>query len=81
MADITFASALARWENMPEIETSYDDAAEAAKQAEKKAAAIAADAGKAPDPNALLEIRHLRKAFPIKKSLTGKVQQELIAVD
>ena len=81
MADITFASALARWENMPEIETSYDDAAEAAKQAEKKAAAIAADAGKEPDPNALLEIRHLRKAFPIKKSLTGKVQQELIAVD
>jgi peptide/nickel transport system ATP-binding protein len=81
MADITFASALARWESTPETETSYDDAAEAAKQAEKKAAAIAADAGKAPDPNALLEIRHLRKAFPIKKSLTGKVQQELIAVD
>ena len=81
MADITFASALARWENTPEPETSYDDAAEAAKQAEKKAAAIAADADKAPDPNALLEIRHLRKAFPIKKSLTGKVQQELIAVD
>ena len=29
----------------------------------------------------LLEVRNLRKAFPIKKSLTGKVQQELIAVD
>ena len=29
----------------------------------------------------LLEVRGLRKAFPIKKSLTGKVQQELIAVD
>ena len=27
----------------------------------------------------LLEVRGLRKAFPIKKSLTGKVQQELIA--
>ena len=29
----------------------------------------------------LLEVRNLRKAFPIKKSMTGKVQQELIAVD
>ena len=29
----------------------------------------------------LLEVRNLRKAFPIKKSFTGKVQQELIAVD
>ena len=29
----------------------------------------------------LLEVKNLRKAFPIKKSLTGKVQQELIAVD
>ena len=33
------------------------------------------------EPKPLLEIRNLRKAFPIKKSLTGKVQQELIAVD
>ena len=30
---------------------------------------------------ALLEVRHLRKSFPIKKSLLGKVQQELVAVD
>ncbi len=29
----------------------------------------------------LLEVRNLRKCFPIKKSLTGKVQQELVAVD
>ena len=29
----------------------------------------------------LLEVKNLRKAFPIKKSLTGKGQQELIAVD
>ena len=33
------------------------------------------------DPEALLEVRHLRKCFPIKKSLTGKVLQELVAVD
>ena len=29
----------------------------------------------------LLEVKHLRKCFPIKKSITGKVLQELIAVD
>ena len=33
------------------------------------------------DPKALLEVRHLRKCFPIQKSITGKVLQELIAVD
>ncbi|MBR5601587.1 MAG: ATP-binding cassette domain-containing protein, partial [Clostridia bacterium] len=81
MADITFESALARWLSTPEAETSYDDVALAAELAEAKAEAVKADAEKAPNPNALLEVRHLRKAFPIKKSLTGKVQQELIAVD
>ena len=29
----------------------------------------------------ILEVKNLRKAFPIKKSMTGKVLQELIAVD
>lgn len=33
------------------------------------------------DPNAILEVRNLRKCFPIKKSFFGKVQQELVAVD
>ncbi len=33
------------------------------------------------DPNAILEVRNLRKCFPIKKTFTGKVTQELIAVD
>ena len=33
------------------------------------------------DPNAILEVRNLRKCFPIKKTLTGKVTQELVAVD
>ena len=37
---------------------------------------------KAPyDPDAILEIRHMRKTFPLKKSLLGKVQKELVAVD
>ena len=33
------------------------------------------------DSNVLLEVNHLRKCFPIAKSFTGKVLQELIAVD
>lgn len=33
------------------------------------------------DQNAILEVRNLRKCFPIKKTLTGKVKQELVAVD
>ena len=33
------------------------------------------------DPNAILEVRNLRKSFPIKKTFTGKVTQELVAVD
>ena len=81
MADMTFERALARWESTPETEASYDDAALQQKAAEQKAKTVQADLQKAPNPDALLEIRHLRKAFPIQKSLTGKVQKELIAVD
>ncbi|MBO5102270.1 MAG: dipeptide ABC transporter ATP-binding protein [Clostridia bacterium] len=33
------------------------------------------------DPDALLEVRHMRKCFPLKKTLMGKVTRELIAVD
>ncbi len=33
------------------------------------------------DEKAILEVRHLRKCFPLKKNLIGKVQKELIAVD
>ena len=33
------------------------------------------------DQNAILVVRNLRKCFPIKKTLTGKVTQELVAVD
>ena len=33
------------------------------------------------DPEVILEVRNLRKTFPLKKTLTGKVTQELIAVD
>ncbi len=33
------------------------------------------------DPDCLLEVRHLRKTFPLKKTFTGKVTKELVAVD
>lgn len=33
------------------------------------------------DSEAILDVQHLRKCFPIKKTITGKVMQELVAVD
>ena len=59
----------------------YDDAAEEAKFLAKRAQQIQEDMQKPFDPDAVLEIRHLRKCFPLKKTITGKVTQELIAVD
>ena len=59
----------------------YDDEAERAKYLQKKKEQAEIDFKKPFDKDALLEVRHLRKAFPIKKSLTGKVLQELLAVD
>jgi len=46
---------------------------------DKKNIALEAEADY--DPNVILEIRNLRKSFPLKKTITGKVTQELIAVD
>ena len=47
----------------------YDDDAIAIKAAEEKQARIEADLKKPYDPEALLEIRHLSKRFPIKKRM------------
>ena len=59
----------------------YDDAAEEAAFLEKRKQQIAEDCSKPFDPDVVLEVRHLRKCFPLKKTITGKVTQELIAVD
>ena len=59
----------------------YDDEAIALQEAEEKAARIEADKEKPFNPDALLEVRHLFKKFPIKKNLLGKVEKELVAVD
>ena len=59
----------------------YDDAAEEAKYLETRAKQIEEDYKKPFDPDAILEVRHLRKTFPMKKTITGKVTKELVAVD
>ncbi|MBR5817084.1 MAG: ATP-binding cassette domain-containing protein, partial [Clostridia bacterium] len=59
----------------------WDDGAEAKKFLDEREARIKADKNKPFDPDALLEVRHLRKAFPLKKTITGKVTSELVAVD
>ncbi len=59
----------------------YDDAALAAEYLAKRQAQIEEDYKKPFDPDCVLEVRHLRKCFPLKKTLTGKVTKELVAVD
>ena len=64
-----------------ESSSGYNDEAIAAEEKAKREAQKAEDLKKPYDPEALLEVRHLQKSFPIKKSLTGKVLQSLVAVD
>ena len=59
----------------------YDDAVEQEKYLAKRKQQMAEDFAKPFDPEAVLEVRHLRKTFPIKKTLMGKVTKELVAVD
>ena len=59
----------------------FDDAALEAQFLEKRKAQIEADCAKEFDPECILEVRHLRKCFPMKKTITGKVVKELVAVD
>ena len=59
----------------------FDDSAEAQKELEAREAKAQADAELPPDPDAILEVRHLKKYFPLKKTITGKVTLSLRAVD
>ncbi len=59
----------------------FDDLAEAQKEQEARDAQAKADMELPPDPDVLLEVRHLKKYFPIKKSMSGKVLVSLRAVD
>ena len=59
----------------------YGNSVADARLAAQKQMRIEEDLKKPFDSEALLEVRHLRKCFPIQKSLLGKVQKELVAVD
>ena len=59
----------------------YDDAALAAEYAAKRRQQIEEDMKQPFDTDCILEVRHLRKCFPLKKTITGKVTRELVAVD
>ena len=59
----------------------YDDEALAAEYKAKRQKQIEEDLKQPFDPECVLEVRHLRKTFPLKKTITGKVTKELVAVD
>ena len=59
----------------------YDDAVLAADFQARRQAQIEEDLAQPFDPDCVLEVRHLRKTFPIQKNMFGKVKRELVAVD
>lgn len=59
----------------------YDDEAEATKEQLERDEKSEADKHLPPDPEAILEVRHLKKFFVLKKTLTGKPLSTLKAVD
>lgn len=59
----------------------FDDAAEREKEQSEMDAQSELDKTLPPDPDAILEVRHLKKYFTLKKSLGGKPLSTLKAVD
>jgi len=59
----------------------FDDEAERLREEEARNAQIEADKLLPPDPDAILEVRHLKKYFVLKKTLMGKPISTLKAVD
>ena len=59
----------------------YDDEAEATKEQLERDEKSEADKLLPPDPEAILEVRHLKKFFVLKKTLAGKPLSTLKAVD
>ena len=66
---------------MEEVAPAFDDEAERAREEAERNAQIEADKALPPDPEAILEIRHLKKYFTLKKTLMGKPLSSLKAVD
>ena len=67
-------------ENVNEF-INYDDVAEKEREESEKAVKIEQDKLLPPDPEAILEVRHLKKHFTLKKTLMGKPLSILKAVD
>jgi peptide/nickel transport system ATP-binding protein len=59
----------------------FDDQAEREREEAARAAQTEKDALLPPDPEAILEVRHLKKHFVLKKTLMGKPLSTLKAVD
>ena len=66
---------------MDTILPEYDDEALALEFQAKRQQQHQEDFQKPFDPDCILEVRHLRKCFPMKKTMFGKVTKELVAVD
>ena len=66
---------------LEEVAPAFDDEAERAREEAERNAQIEADKALPPDPEAILEIRHLKKYFTLKKTLMGKPLSSLKAVD
>ncbi len=61
--------------------TNFSDEEEALKEQEARDKKAELDKTLPPDPDAILEVRHLKKYFVLKKSLMGKPLSQLRAVD
>ena len=59
----------------------FDDEAEKLKEEAEREAQIEADKQLPPDPDAILEVRHLKKHFVLKKTMLGEPLSTLKAVD
>ena len=69
-------------EKLAEAEyATFDDEKEAEIEARKRESKIEEDKLLPPDPDAILEVRHLKKYFVLKKTLMGKPISTLKAVD
>ena len=65
---------------MENVTPVYDDAALAAEYQAKRKAQMEEDFQKPFDPDCILEVRHLRKCFPLKKTITSAALVETYAI-
>ena len=61
--------------------TNFDDEAQSALEEKEREEAFERDKALPPDEKAILEVRHLKKYFTLKKTLLGKPLSQLKAVD